>query len=599
MRSRYFPSVLAVLAILLEGINFPVRAQNSSTSLLSDQTWVRLGGPLGGLGYDIRMRPDNPDLMYVTDAWAGVHKSTDGGKTWFPSNDGIDLTTGPSGDAVPVFCLTIDPNNYDTVWIGLQEKGAIYRSVDGGQTWQRRFNGILEGEGLTFRGITVEPGNSEVVYAAGEINSWNWARREARGRQFDLTRGVVYKSLDEGAHWAAVWRGDNLARYVWVDPSAVNTIYISTGIFDREAANSDPKTGAPGGVGILKSIDGGKNWKQINDGLNNLYVGSLFMDPRDPLTLMAGAGNNEYRAGGGIYVTHDGGEHWQYKRGEEITSVEIAGSDSNIAYAGGDGEFYRSDDGGQTWKLLVHDSGRGWGPPGIRPGFPIDLQVDPRDPMRIFVNNYGGGNFLSEDGGRSWISSSTGYSGADLSAILVDPQNPAIVYANGRSGPFVSRDGGRTWQGINPLDLREIAEGARIALDPQDPRHVLISSAHWGWIYESQDGGQQWQLATDYAEKLQALPYADTNQKFQGLQAIAFAPSDPKIVYGGFGVWRCATDADPYLCATETIFSLISSKDGGHSWTPQTGTVLDGLSVTKVVVHPSNANTVWASTAGG
>ena len=69
MRSRYFPSVLAVLAILLEGINFPVRAQNSSTSLLSDQTWVRLGGPLGGLGYDIRMRPDNPDLMYVTDAW--------------------------------------------------------------------------------------------------------------------------------------------------------------------------------------------------------------------------------------------------------------------------------------------------------------------------------------------------------------------------------------------------------------------------------------------------------------------------------------------------------------------------------------------------
>ena len=32
-------------------------------------SWVRTGGPLGGLGYDVRMRPDNPDLMYVTDAW--------------------------------------------------------------------------------------------------------------------------------------------------------------------------------------------------------------------------------------------------------------------------------------------------------------------------------------------------------------------------------------------------------------------------------------------------------------------------------------------------------------------------------------------------
>ncbi len=60
---------------------------------LEPGAWVRTGGPLGGLGYDIRMRPDNPDIMFVTDAWAGVFKSTDGGDTWFPSNTGI---TAPS-----------------------------------------------------------------------------------------------------------------------------------------------------------------------------------------------------------------------------------------------------------------------------------------------------------------------------------------------------------------------------------------------------------------------------------------------------------------------------------------------------------------------
>ena len=43
--------------------------------------WVRTGGPSGGLGYDIKVRPDNPDIMFVTDALAGVHKSTDGGRT--------------------------------------------------------------------------------------------------------------------------------------------------------------------------------------------------------------------------------------------------------------------------------------------------------------------------------------------------------------------------------------------------------------------------------------------------------------------------------------------------------------------------------------
>ena len=75
--------------------------------------------------------------MYVTDAWAGVHISTDGGHTWVNANEGIDLRTGPSGDAVPVFCLTVDPNNYDIIWIGLQALGGVYRTGNGGQSWER------------------------------------------------------------------------------------------------------------------------------------------------------------------------------------------------------------------------------------------------------------------------------------------------------------------------------------------------------------------------------------------------------------------------------------------------------------------------------
>ncbi len=585
-------AVFGASLLLSQGNGAALVAQG--TTSLADQTWVRLGGPIGGLGYDIRMRPDNPDIMYVTDAWAGVHKSTDGGMTWFTLNDGIDARTGPSGDAIPVFCLTIDPNNYDMIWIGLQNLGAVYRSDDGGQTWEKRINGIVERDGLTFRGITIEPGNSDVIYIAAEISSWTGGRPERIGREFDRTEGVVYKTVDGGISWKAVWRGQSLARYIWINPNDHNILYVSTGIFDRESANSDPVTNTAGGEGVLKSTDGGETWKNINNGLGNLYVGSLFMHPQDPNTLLAATGNNAYRAGGGVYLTTDGGASWKHVTGEHVTSVEFSLSNPDIAYAAGDGQFYRSEDGGKTWIELVNKRGWGWGPEGIRPGFPIDFQVDPRDPYRIFVNNYGGGNFLSENGGETWVSASVGYTGAELRDVFVFPTNPAFVLVNGRSGPFLSRDGGVNWEGINPLEVRPIAEGARVVVDPSNPEHILLSSSHWGWTFESTDGGSNWYLVTNYENELNNLPVLYTGDKFQGVQALAFAPSNPNIVYAGFGLWRNAKSANP-----NQLMSVLISEDGGHGWTKLNGGPLEGWTVVAILVHPTNPDIAWVSTLGG
>ena len=592
---------VCLAAIAASGVRLPnIKAdklqypQISEPSPLKGFEWVRTGGPSGGLGYDIRVRPDNPNVMYVTDAWAGVHMSANSGQSWINVNDGIDAHGGPSGDAIPVFSLTLDPNNHDIIWVGLQEATGVYRSGDGGQTWDKKTNGIVETFGLTIRGIAVEPGNSNVVYAAGEINSWQWAGQPMPGKEFDRVKGVIYKSSDAGLNWQVIWRGDNLARYVLIDPNNVNTIFVSTGIFDREAANSNPATSTPGGVGILKSTNGGQDWTQINNGLSNLYIGSLFMHPQNSQILLAGAGNNAYRAGGGIYRTTNGGESWTYVGGQHIQSVEFASDNPDVAYAaGGEGEFYRSENGGQTWQANFD-----WGPPGIRPGFPIDFQVDPRDSMRIFVNNYGGGNFLSENGGQTWTLASTGYTGADLTDINIPSSSPWIVYVNAGSGPFRSGDGGTIWQGIHPT-IRPIAAGGRVTVDPNNPSHILLSSAHGGWTYESTNSGSTWSLVTDYASEIQNLPWPNVNQKFQGVQAIAFAPSMPEKVYAGFGVWRCATDADTNLCNTPPIVSILTSADGGSTWIRHQGTAVDGLTVTEIVVHPTNANMAWAATAGG
>ena len=88
-------------------------------------TWQLTSGPPGGLGYDIRMDPRNPDVMYVTDAWAGAFKSLDGGANWFPINNGITTRTGRSLDGIPVFSLSIDPNNPDTLWALLSSQGTL------------------------------------------------------------------------------------------------------------------------------------------------------------------------------------------------------------------------------------------------------------------------------------------------------------------------------------------------------------------------------------------------------------------------------------------------------------------------------------------
>ena len=345
-----------------------------------------MGGPIGGVGYDIRMDPRNPDVMYVTDAMTGVHKSVDGGTNWFPTNQGIDKRLGPSSDEIPVFCLTLDPNQPDTIWVGLQDVGGVYRSDDGGQTWQLKNSGIPYTAGFTVRGVAVEPGNSNIVYVSGEIASWRWnSHVQMPGVEFDRVKGVVYKSTNGGNSWQQIWFGESLARYVIIDPQNVNSLYVSTGIFDREAANSDPVSRTPGGLGVLHSIDGGETWNQANNGIGNLYVGSLYMHPKNSQVLLAASGNNSYRDGGGVYITRDGGQNWKYKAGTHITSVEISERDPDVMYAAGDYEFFRSDDGGHSWMKLSPESG--WGVAGIRPGFPIDLQVDPRNSQRIFVNN--------------------------------------------------------------------------------------------------------------------------------------------------------------------------------------------------------------------
>jgi len=539
--------------------------------------WVRTGGPLGGLGYDVRMRPDNPDIIYATDAWSGVNISVDGGRTWHPSNKGIITRAGHSGDAIPVFSLTIDPHNPEVIWIGTQNRRGIFKSTDGGKTWMEKDSGVVEREGISFRGFTVDPRDSNVVYAAAEISSFGWARKEIPGREFDLTKGVVYRTTDGGEHWAAIWRGDNLARYIWINPRDPDVIYVSTGIFDREAANSDPRRNLPGGVGVVKSTDGGHAWQVLgrSNGLTNLYIGTLFIHPKDPDILLAGAGNNAYPEGAGVFLSSDGGKTWKNTlRGGNIHSVEFVISDPRIAYAASIEAVYRSQDGGRTWRQVTR--GDSWGPPGIQAGFPIDVQVDPRDANRLFANNYGGGNFLSEDGGRTWVVASRGYTGAQVRDIAVDSRT-GRVFAAARSGLFLSTDKGGEWRGLAYPPAAGI-EWYVVAIDPSDSRNVLATSNATGVIVQRQ--GERWR-------QVSARPGPRMSWR-----AIAFAPSNPTIVYAGTSAFYSAGTFDDEMAAG----GIYVSEDRGSTWIQANDANSRSANVAALAVAPHKPEVVYAAT---
>ncbi len=553
-------------------------------------SWLDLGGPPGGIGYDIRMDPRNPDVMYVTDVAAGVSKSTDGGKTWFRTNQGIpaDMSGG-----VPIFCLTIDPHNPDTVWVGTYLSGHLYRSMDMGKTWEERDEGITH-EGRSFRGITIDPNNPHVIYAAAEIGGWTFGGGAT-------VKGEVYRSDDDGAHWRRIWMGDNLARYIWVDPRDSNRIYVSTGIFDRAPANADPERGVWGGVGILRSTDGGQTWEVLNEknGLPALSIPSLFMHPTNPDILIAAVSAPPGTPEGafnkaGVYVTYDGGDTWKPALIDpegSMDAVEISTANPNVWYAAGHENesmlgvaFWRSDDAGKTWtKSYVHTDAR-------ISNFAIDIQADPRDPYRVFINNYGGGNFLSTDGGQTWVDASKGYTGLIVDSLAVAPWDARTVFVNA----FRSDDGGATWKSAAGVG---VPVGASYIFPPaQDGSERVILSPNSEELYRSTDGGKTWERVSTVIDlsKEEALGQMTTGNN--PMRAFVVAPSNPQIMYAGFNFYECSEDA--YESCHWPVPRFSRSTDGGQTW-EQLDTPFNDASTLALLVDPSDPQTVWAATGKG
>ncbi len=519
-------------------------------------SWQKLNGPFGGQGYTIRFRPDNSNSIIVTDSFAGIHVSSDRGLTWEESVQGIDSRSGKSGDTVPVFVTTIDPNNSQRIWCGVKNAMGVFLSTDGGMTWQHKDNGLPGGPEVEIRGLGVKPGDSNTIIAAGDLEEIG----PIMG-QFQRTHGIVYRTTDGGGNWAKVLDGGNLFKDVIFDPKNPNTVYVASGFFDRQQLEKLE--------GVYKSTDGGATWTQINNGIRNLHVTNIKFDPRDPNTIWGTTGmipqfdTDVENQDGAIIVTRDGGTTWtEVKRQRNsgapqiYSALGISPTNPQVIYSAAFGIFFKSKDGGMTWTET------GFGPLGSNPGHPIDIVVDPNDENTVYVDSYVGGVFKTTDAGNTWTTDAFGYSGSETRGVAVSPDGNK-VFATSRSGIFLSEDKGVNWVpvGLGDVGLDELQA---IAPHPTDNNKILLGDSQnaMSSIFLSSDGGMVWKTVfmlfpTDFV-----LHPSSTGLDGQVVFTdIKWAKSNPNTA-----IAACVKKSLFHDSIDSAGWGLFKSSDGGMTW---------------------------------
>jgi photosystem II stability/assembly factor-like uncharacterized protein len=355
--------------------------------------------------------------------------------------------------------------------------GMINEKLFNGMQW-RQIGPFRGGRALAIEGVVGEP---DTYY-------------------FGAVAGGVWKTVDGGANWTPLFDKEEISSIgaIAVASSDHNVVYAGTG----EAAIRGNTTY---GIGVYKSIDAGKTWKNI--GLkDSRQIGALIVDPRNADVVLVAAlghafGPNSER---GIFRTSDGGKTWVkvLSKDENTGGIDIVFDphNPNIVFAslwqarrqpwffssGGPGSgLYRSEDNGVTWK---HLEGNGL-PDGILGK--IGVAVSGADSNRVYaiIEAKEGGLYRSDDAGQHWsrINEDGRFRQRAwyFSKVYADPKSADTVYLV-NTGLFRSVDGGKNF---TLLPARH-GDHHGLWIDPTNPDR--IGNVSDGGVSISTDGAKTW-----------------------------------------------------------------------------------------------------------
>jgi photosystem II stability/assembly factor-like uncharacterized protein len=516
--------VLSYSAISAEKDEKPTPGLNEAS--LKGLEWRSIGPAMtAGRIADIAVNPTDRSQWYVAVGSGGVWKTDNRGTTWNPVFD--------SEGSYSIGCVSIDPNDSETIWVGTGENvsgrhvgygDGVYKSLDGGKSWTNM--GLKDSQHIG--NIVIDPRDSNVVYVAAQGPLWS-----AGGE-----RGL-YKTIDGGLSWKLILSAGEYtgANEVHLDPRNPDVIYAS--LHQRYRNVAALMDGGPES-GIHKSTDGGQTWRELSNGIPAEDKGKigLSISPVNPDVVYATI--ELAQRAGGLWRSNDAGASWE-KRSDEVYSgtgphyyQEIFASphDVDTVYQVAP-TLYRTIDGGKTMQPVRNQSVHGdyhevvFDPAnpdyllvgtdgGVYESFdaaanwrffanmPITqfykVAVDYDEP---FYNIYGGTQDNNTQGGPSRTDNVHGIRNSDWFVTLfgdghqpaADPDNPDIVYSEWQKGNLVRFDR-KTGEIVYIQPQPEADEeserfnwDAPILISPHDSARLYFASQR---VWRSDDRGDSW-----------------------------------------------------------------------------------------------------------
>jgi photosystem II stability/assembly factor-like uncharacterized protein len=551
-------------------------AQKVEPSLYQNMRWrmigpFRAGRTVGAVGV-----PSQPNVFYIGVNNGGVWKTTDAGRTWQPIFD--DQPTGSIGD------IAVAPSNPNVIYVGsgeglqrpdLSTGDGMYRSIDGGQSWEHL--GLRDGQQIA--SIAVDPTNENRLFVA--VLGHPYGPNEERG---------VYRSTDGGRMFQKVlYIDENTGGFqVEIDPRDPRIIYA-----DMWAGRQGPwENGAWQGKtsGLFKSTDGGNTWRKLTSGLPTIEQGLGRIG-------FAISRSNPDR----IYATVD-------------AQARVAG-------------IYISDDAGESWKLVNSDP-RLWG----RGSDFAELKVMPNDPNTVIVANVA--SYKSTDGGKTFVGFKGAPGGDDYHRLWINPDNPDIMLFGVDQGATITVNGGKTW---SSWYNQPTAQFYHVATDNGFPYWVYggqqesgsagvasrgdtgaITARDWRTVgleeygYAAPDplnpnyiyGGKLTRFDKRTGQVQNIAPEAVRSGKYRFLRTapVIFSPVDPHILYYAGNVLFKTTNGGK-------SWDIISPDLSREKWdvpdnigiyrTPEMATMTRRGVIYTVAPSYKDVNTIWAGTDDG
>jgi photosystem II stability/assembly factor-like uncharacterized protein len=565
---------------------------------------------IGGRLLDIAIDPNDANTLYVAAASGGVWKSVDAGLTlisaWpddnaqavgalaFTSDGRLYAGTGEAGpgggsltfgnkgvfvsddggdswDALGLEAserisrIAIDPSDEQRIFVAATgplftpggERG-VYRSLDGGQVWDRVLAGDNDTTGAS--DVLIDPVDPRRVYAA----MWDHLREPAK-RTYGGPGSGIFRSLDGGSTWARLGNG--------LPPASANAGRIGIGI-----APSDPMRlyaiyiDAVGAfTGFYTSTDGGDSWARLpnnpqlasSQSTYGWWFARIWVDPVAP--------THVFVAGVPLMESTSGGQSWSQIGSVHVDQHAMAWDATNPGrvYLGNDGGLYRSDNnGGSPWTFAT-----------VQPYTQFyTIDVSEQNPNRVVGGAQDNSCLRSWTGANPQLWNSYGGCGDGLET-LINYTNHNIVYACSQYGACSrSSNGGDSSFPLGATVSQRRNWKSPLLFDPVNPSVMYFAG---NIVNRSVNGGVSWTAISPELTGGDPFPGPDEPYPFGTVTALAAAASDGEVLYAG-------TD-DARLWATHDL---------GGQWTQATDPVLPERWVTDVVVDPADANVAWVTYSG-